>query len=181
MNEQVLVIDNEQHTVTNIIVSLKLRGISCRGETDPLQAIEQFQADPTDVAIVDFHFPPKSSYGEITGLNIIEQLQKIRPLTQFILISGMISPELDSEALSDEMKRTLRTAEYIPKPPDLRALVETVQQLLHVVEQHHTNWKATSQQYVAVSEVSPDEVIKLNEAIKSNLINAVDEPEGDTR
>lgn len=177
MNEQVLVIDNEQDTVTNIVFSLRLRGISCRGETDPILAIEQFQASPTDVVIVDFHFPPRASYGEITGINIIERLQAIQPLTQFVLISGMISPQLDSEMLSDEMKTTLKTAIYIPKPTDLRLLVETVNQFLKVIEQNNTNWKATSQQYVAVREVSPEEVIKLNEEIKSHLIDAIDEPQ----
>jgi len=172
MSEQVLVIDDERDAVDDIRFALQMREITCRGETDPQAAIESFRANPTDVVIVDYLFPPSAG---VTGVEVIAQLQAIKPFTQFILISGRIDRDLDEESLTEELISILKADRYVPKPIDLHKLVETVKEALSVMEGRSTNWKSIAQEYVSKGSVTPEQVRQLNERIKEHLIKAVDE------
>jgi len=172
MSEQVLVIDDEKDAVDDIILALQMREITCRGETDPQAAIESFRASPTDVVIVDYLFPPSTG---VTGVNVIAQLQAIKPFTQFILISGWIKRDLDEESLTEELRNMIKANRYFQKPIDLHKLVETVQDALETMEGQSTDWKSIAQQYVSGGSVTAEEVRRLNERIKAHLIKAVDE------
>src|SRR4051812_25687244 len=98
MNEQVLVIDDEQDSVDSICDHLNLEKITCRGETDPKKAIEGFQANPTDIVIVDYLLSDPSS---TTGLDVISTLKDIKPFTRFILISGYMPVDNDDTDISE--------------------------------------------------------------------------------
>ena len=172
MSEQVLVIDDEIDAVDDIILALQMREITCRGETDPRAAIESFRANPTDVVIVDYLFPPSAG---VTGVDVIAELQEIKPFTQFILISGWIDRDLDGESLTEDLRDRLKANYYVPKPIDLHKLVETVQHALQIIEGQSTNWKSIAQEYVTKGSVTAEQVRQLNERIKEHLIKAVDE------
>lgn len=169
MSEQVLIIDDEKDTVDDILLALQMRDISCRGETDPQSAIESFRASPTDVVIVDYLLS-----APITGVDVINQMQTIKPFTQFILISGRINRDLDERTLTEELRKVIKANQYIPKPIDLHRLVEAVQAALKTIESSSNNWKTIAEQYVNTSNVTPDEVRLLNEKIKDHILKAVD-------
>jgi CheY-like chemotaxis protein len=175
MNERVLVIDDELNAVEGICDALALQDITCRGHTNPAMAIQDFLTNPTDVVIVDYHFPPSAG---MTGIDIIRQLQAIKPFTQFILISGMIDRDLDEEALTSELRSILSANRYIAKPiVDTEPLVATVREALLLIETQATDWEAIARQYVSAGSITAEEVRQLNERIKSHLIRAIDEPE----
>jgi DNA-binding NtrC family response regulator len=172
MSEQVLVIDDEMDQVDDILFQLQMRGITCRGETDPRAAVETFRAKPTDVVIVDYLFPPSAG---VTGVDVIAELQAIKPFTQFILISGWIDRDLGEESLTEELRNIIKANRYFQKPIDLHKIVETVQDALGAIEGQSTDWKSIAQQYVSGGSVTAEEVRRLNERIKAHLIKAVDE------
>lgn len=171
MNEQVLVIDDEKDAVDGILESLSIAGITCRGETDPKRAIDSFRSNPTDVVIVDYVFPPSTG---VHGIDIIAELQGIKPFTQFILMSAYINKDLDEESLTNELRNKIRAHRYIPKPIDPQKLVSTVREALETTEAESTDWKNIAKRYVNRGSVTAEEVRQLNEKIKNHLIKAVD-------
>lgn len=174
MNEQVLVIDDEKDAVDGIIEALSIAGITCRGETEPKKAIESFRANPSDVVIVDYVFPPSTG---VHGLDIIAELQAIKPFTQFILMSAYIDKDLDEESLTNELRNKIRAHRYIPKPIDPNKLISAVREALQTTATQSTDWKSIAKTYVNKGSVTADEVRELNEKIKDHLIKAVDRNE----
>ncbi len=172
MNEQVLVIDDEKDQVDGLIAALEMRGITCRGETDPGAAIEDFRLRPTDVVIVDYVFPLSSG---ITGVDIIAELQSIKPFTHFILISGWIDRDLDEDSLTEQLRKILKANRYIRKPIHPDQLVKMVQEALESIQDKSDDWKSIADTYVEKGSVTAEDVRRLNEGIKGHLTKAVDE------
>jgi len=172
MNEQVMVLDDEQDAVDMIVHQLQTKGITCRGETDPRAAVESFRVSPTDVVIVDYLFPARTL---TDGLEVISQLQSIKPFTQFILISGKIDPDLDEESLTEELRKIIKANRYFRKPLDLHELVDTVRAALQSIEEKSKDWRSIAEAYVEKGKVSAEEVRDLNERIKGHLATAVDQ------
>ena len=174
MSDQVLVIDDEESIVASILATLEDAGIRGRGESNPHAALENFRADPTDVVIVDYRLS-----GGVTGVDIIAQIQPTKPYTQFILVSGYISQDLNEETLTDQLRKTLLANQYIQKPFDPERLIAAVQDALHLMPDVSTDWKGVAQQYTERGLIDPDQVRAVNEKIKEHLIDAVDEARGE--
>ena len=174
MSDQVLVIDDEEPIVASIIATLDDAGIRARGESNPHAAMENFRADPTDVVIVDYRL----SSG-VTGVDIIAQIQPIKPYTQFILVSGYINQDLNEETLTDQLRKTLLANQYIQKPFDPDRLIAAVRDALQLMPDISTDWKSIAQQYTERGLIDPDHVRAVNEKIKEHLIEAVDEARGE--
>jgi DNA-binding NtrC family response regulator len=177
MSDQVLVIDDEKDALDDILLALDMRDISCRGETDPRAAIESFRANPTDVVIVDYLFPQPTG---LKGVDLITELQAIKPFTYFILISGKIRRELEEEALTEALRDIIRATRYFQKPIDLHKLVETVQDALGSIESRSTDWKSIAQRYVEGGTVTAEAVRRLNKTIAPYLAKAIDEAREDS-
>ena len=173
MNERVLVIDDNPRVLESMLRALQVEGISCIGETDPRVAIETFKANPTDVVVVDFRYDATPDF---TGLNVIAEIQRIKPFTRTILISGRIDHDtLDEESLESELQAKVRCDYYLPKSGARDQLVNTVRAALSDIDERATDWKAIAEEYVERGQVTPGDVRAMNEAIKDHLIAAVDE------
>lgn len=171
MNEQVLVIDDEAAIVESLCDFLRIKKITCRGESNPQKAVENFRSNPTDVVIVDYLL---SGIEGLTGLDIISQLKEIKPFTRFILISAF---KLDSNNIADELADRVKVDRFIPKPPDNALLFEYVSELLESIESKTDNWLAIAKEYVSKETISADEVRRINEEFKQSIIEAFDKEE----
>jgi DNA-binding NtrC family response regulator len=169
MNEQVLVIDDEQDSVDSICDHLNLEKITCRGETDPKKAIEGFQANPTDIVIVDYLLSDPSS---TTGLDVISTLKDIKPFTRFILISGYMPVDNDDTDISEILKNRMKVDRFIPKPYDILKLTALVRELLEGQESTSGDWAAMAEEYVAKRTVTAEQVRSLNEEFKQKIVEA---------
>jgi DNA-binding NtrC family response regulator len=173
VNERVLVVDDNPRVLDSLLRALRVVDISCIGETDPKAAIEKFRANPTDVVVVDFLYDATPDF---TGLDVIAEIQKIKPLTRIILISGRIDHDsLDEESLTSELKAKVRCNYYLPKSGSWDQLVNTVREALGDIERVATDWKAVAEEYIEVGRIDPKEARAINEKVKDNLIAASDE------
>jgi DNA-binding NtrC family response regulator len=173
VNERVLVVDDNPRVLKSILRALQVEGISCIGETDPRVAIETFRANPTDVVVVDLIYDATPDF---TGLDVIDQIQRMKPFTRTILISGKIDHDtLDEESLASELQAKVRCNYYLPKSGSRDQLINTVREALSDIEIRATDWKAIAEEYVEWGQVTPEDVRAMNEEIKDHLIAAVDE------
>src|SRR4029077_6071455 len=169
MNEQILVIDNEQDSVDSICDHLNLENITCRGETDPKKAIEDFQANPTDIVIVDYLL---SDISGITGLDVVSTLKDIKPFTRFILISGYMPIEDDDNDISAKLAKQMKVDRFIRKPYDILKLTDLVRELLEKLESTSGDWTAMAEEYVSKRSVTAEQVRALNEEFKQKIVEA---------
>lgn len=172
MSDQVLVIDDEQDAVDNIVLGLRMHDITCRGEINPKIAIESFRADPTDVVIVDYLFPPSTG---LTGINVIAEMQTIKPFTAFILISGWDYRNFDEQIMTEQLRSILKAERYIRKPINLDKLVALIHGTLQRIENVSEDWKSIAQEHVNKGGISSEDVRQLNDTIKDALTKSTDE------
>jgi two-component system, response regulator YesN len=173
MNEQVMVIDDEPSVLAAILRALELEDITSIGVGDPHKAVETFKTSPTDVVVVDFLY---ENVPDVTGLDLIAEIQKIKPVTKAILISGYIDHEkLDEEGLEKELQAKVRCDYYLQKSGDREELIRTVKKALSDVNATATDWKSIAQEYTNKGTVDVEEVRRMNEAIKDNIVVSTNE------
>jgi two-component system, response regulator YesN len=168
MNEQVMVIDDEPPVLQSLLRALEIEDITCIGVEDPKTAVDVFKASPADVVVVDFFY---EGVPEITGLDLIAEIQKIKPLTKAILISGYIDHEkLDEEGLEKELQAKVRCDYYLQKSGDRDELISTVKKALSDVQAAATDWKSIAKEYADKGTVNIENVRQMNESIKDNIV-----------
>jgi len=168
MGDRVLVIDDNVTYLESLIRTLQSEGIEASGQSDPTKALETFMSDPVDVVVVDYLF---DAHPEITGLDVIARIREAKPFIKTVLISARINHQtLEESALADELKGRALCDYYLPKPGTREQLVQTVREALESIAEKSTDWKAIAEDYVAAGKVDAEEVRKLNERLKANIL-----------
>lgn len=111
---QVLVVDDEPQICTLVRDALSLGGIRCLVAATPRQALELLRANEITVVLTDIAMP------ELSGLDLLTQIQQIRPSCKVILMTGQASTQCLADALN------LGAYDFFRKPFDLRKLTETI-------------------------------------------------------
>jgi CheY-like chemotaxis protein len=118
--ELILVIDDEPALVKLAEQHLQRLGYRVEGYTHPAEALMAFREDPQrfDLVITDYSMP------QLSGLEVAQQLLRLRPDVVIALVSGYM------QAADIEQARALGVKEVILKPFTMRDLSPIVQQLL---------------------------------------------------
>lgn len=93
MKSQILVIDDEEEICQLLHIALEMAGHRVRYSTTAISGLELAQKEPFDLAIVDMVMPQKD------GLEVLEELQVMRPDILTIVITGLHSTDLMRKAL----------------------------------------------------------------------------------
>ncbi len=104
--EHILLVDDEPEIVDSGTAMLKSFDYTVTATTNCLEAIELFQlnSDQIDLVITDYTMP------EMTGIELAQELIRIRPNIPIILITGF------GERISAESVALVGIREYVPKP-----------------------------------------------------------------
>jgi len=114
MQDRILVVDDEEHFVTAISRRLAARGFTVDVAHSGSEAVDHFHARTFDVVILDLAMPG------MDGLETLEQLLKIDPLAQVVLLTGHGSISAATSAMKGG------AAEFIEKPADFDELMDTL-------------------------------------------------------
>ncbi len=120
LGRHVMYVDDDQALVFLIARVLKRKGFAVTTFTDPLEALQAFQAKPQafDLLVTDYNMPGFS------GIDLLRQVKLIRPDVPVALASGYVTPELEQSALVEG------ASALIYKPDDVSEFCETVQRLI---------------------------------------------------
>ena len=118
--QRVMYVDDDEALVYLVKRVLTRKGFTVITFTDPRQAIMALQIDPTavDLLVTDFNMPGYS------GVELLRDVQKIRPDLPVALASGYVTPEIEHDA------KLAGARALIHKPNDVEELCATVQELL---------------------------------------------------
>jgi two-component system, cell cycle sensor histidine kinase and response regulator CckA len=118
--ERILVVDDEELIVDMNKFILERIGYKVVATTSSAKALAEISAHPDgfDLVITDQTMP------ELTGIELAQEVMKIRPDIPIVLCSGYSAVVSEEEALQKGIKR------YIIKPVELRALARIVRDVL---------------------------------------------------
>lgn len=116
---KVLVIDDDPSICKTVGLLLEDHGYSPRTYTDPDEAIEAARNESFQIALIDLRMP------KMDGVEAVERLKQIDDRTSCIVMTAY--PDLDSA--TETMRRG--TCDYIAKPFQQEALVDSVERACH--------------------------------------------------
>jgi DNA-binding NtrC family response regulator len=113
-------VDDDEALVFLVKRVLTRKGYTVITFTDPKQAIAALRANPQqcDMLVTDYNMPGYS------GVDLLRDVQLLRPELPVALASGYVTPEIERDALAAGARA------LIHKPNDVDELCHTVQQLL---------------------------------------------------
>ncbi len=118
--KRVLYVDDDEAMVFLVTRMLEDLGYRVSGFDRGEAALEAVRADPQafDLIVTDFNMPG------LSGLQVAEELQRIRPGLPVVITSGYITDELTAAA------RAVGVSQVVYKPNTVDELCRTIQQLL---------------------------------------------------
>ena len=119
-NERVLFVDDEPVLADLGVHMLKPLGYTVTTQTNSIEALERFRAQPQgfDLVVTDMTMP------DMTGLELAEKLLQIRADLPIILCSGF------SEKVTHDKAMATGIREFITKPIDLGEMAKIVRRVL---------------------------------------------------
>jgi DNA-binding NtrC family response regulator len=112
---RVLIVDDEADVRSTLQQYVTTQGCEARVAADGASALGLIRADPPDVVLLDIQM------AGLSGIDALKAVQEAAPGVKVIMISGAASFELAKETLAHG------AFDFIPKPPDLKALSQTLQ------------------------------------------------------
>jgi len=127
--EKVLVVDDEERSVSIMKVVLERLGYNVTAMTSSLEAMELFKEDPLryDLLLTDLIMP------QLTGDKLVSEIIEIRPDMPVIITSGFTDT-----IVNDNFKQISNKA-FISKPFQPQELAKTVRQVLDRKVSHNTD------------------------------------------
>jgi len=112
----IFVVDDEPILLDLATTILQPLGFHVQTFRDPKKALKEFPSVRPVVLVTDY------AMGETTGLDLLRECRRINPRQKVILLSGTV----DESVYMDEKNKPDR---FLPKPYQIRDLVESVQAL----------------------------------------------------
>ncbi len=111
---KVLLVDDEEDYVRTMAERMEMRDVGSDVALDGQQALAMLEGDLPDVMVLDLKMPGMG------GLEVLEQVKKLHPEVQVIILTGHGSAKEEVEA------RRLGAFDYLRKPVDINDLMESV-------------------------------------------------------
>ena len=128
LDKRVLIVEDEKDLLDlyySILSNKRLITVEVEKAETAEKALELFNDSKFDLILTDYYLP------EMDGITLIKEIKHKRPETEFILISGYLSPEIIKNAIA-------AGASYcIQKPSSIEKIITTVKKALS--ERHETD------------------------------------------
>jgi len=112
---RVLLVDDEEDYVKAMAERMDMRDLQCEVALSGEEALELLDTNPPDVMVLDLRMP------RMQGMEVLEKVKRDHPHIQVIILTGHGGEKEEREA------RRLGAFEYLQKPADISALVDTIQ------------------------------------------------------
>ena len=117
-NYKALVVDDDEFQRVLVTKALEFLNITCVTACDAFEGFEKYLQEKPDILVTDFQMPKK------TGLELAEEIQKIDPDFQVILVTGSVFQHSDLDQYGAKIFRLIK------KPFRLDELRDAVSEVL---------------------------------------------------
>ncbi len=123
MSATVLVVDDEKNIRITLMRSLELEGYRCETAEDSRSAIDAFERQAHDIALLDVQLPDGS------GLDVLTHMKRMRPEVPVIVMSGHGTIEMALEAIRKGAH------DFVEKPLSIDKILITIGHALELAGQ----------------------------------------------
>jgi two-component system, NtrC family, response regulator AtoC len=116
---RVLVVDDDESMCDFLAAQLTAHGFIARVETDPMRVLDTFACLDVDVLVTDLKM------AVMDGLELCQRVVAARPDLPVVLLTAHGTLDMAVAALR------VRAFDFLTKPPDIDALVATVERAIH--------------------------------------------------
>ena len=113
-DRRVTVVDDDQGVLSVYTSFLKRAGMEVFSYSDPKQALEAYEQDPTPSLVTDLKMPG------LSGLDVLKAVKKIKPNAEVIVVTG----HGDKESVVAAMR--MGASDYLEKPVQMAELQQAV-------------------------------------------------------
>ncbi|MBF0122782.1 MAG: response regulator [Candidatus Omnitrophica bacterium] len=116
MSEQsvkILVVDDEEGILDFVQRILRFRGFETWGTIDGVEAVRIFEQERPAIVLIDVQL----NDSKIDGIEVLERIKKIAPLTVCLMITRITEPDAIDRA------KALGAEQYLLKPLDTKELL----------------------------------------------------------
>ena len=152
---RLLLVDDEEDLVTFLAHRLRKRGIEVTYALNGTEAIATAGENKFDVAVVDLNMP------DMDGITVIENLNKLQPFIQVLMLTGHGSPDSAWEA------GRLNAFRYILKPYDFEELFDLISSAAEQRHQHMQEEFEEKLNKLMASTTSPRDLIEESDKLRS--------------
>jgi DNA-binding NtrC family response regulator len=117
----ILVVDDQKAQRKNLAFYLKSQGYNVETAESGEEALAKIESTPYDLVISDFKLE------NLSGLELLKQSRKLRPATEFIIITGFATIPLAVEIVREG------AADFISKPFEYSAILDAI----HRIQKRH--------------------------------------------
>ena len=115
---KILVVDDEEHFLSLMEVTLRREGYEIATALDGRPALSLLDEEPFDLFLIDIRMAP------MDGLTLLDEIKRRYPITKAIMITVVSDPAIRRQALQKG------ASAYLVKPVDLNDLKDTVRNVL---------------------------------------------------
>ncbi|MBN1850795.1 MAG: response regulator [Deltaproteobacteria bacterium] len=133
---KILIVEDDPVTLSLLAKRLRKEGFEVETTHDGDDALRRIAGEPFDVVLTDLLMP-----GETDGMGVLENIKRLYPHTEVILLTGYISVESAVEAMkkgaTDFLTKPINFDELIirlNKIDDMRALIKAATDLRNAME-----------------------------------------------
>lgn len=152
---RLLIADDEEDLVTFLAHRLRKRGLKVTMALSGAEAVSAGAQEKFDVAVVDLKMP------DMDGIAVIEQLQKLQPFIEVVMLTGHGSHDSAWEA------GRLHAFRYILKPCEFDELHEVVQTAAEHKRRRMSEEFQTKLNILMAENTSPRDLIEECEKLRS--------------
>jgi len=156
---EIIIVDDDVDLASNLSDILSSEGYGTRVACDGKTAVALCRKKTFDLAIVDIKLP------DMSGLELIRELVKLSPATEYIIITGYASLETATEAVSQQ-----KTVAYETKPVDIERLITLIKQVVER-RQVEEELRKSEDRYRATFEHTGTTMILVQEDATVSMVN----------
>lgn len=114
MSVKALVVEDSRSLNELVSEALGLAGFECVSAYDGAEAVAVFEAERTDVVVLDLNLP------KIPGIEVLKRIKQINPFAVVVILTGHASEQSAVQAVK------LGADDYLPKPVKFQELIASI-------------------------------------------------------
>ena len=124
---KILIVDDEEGILDFMQRILRFRGFETFGTMDGVEAVKIFEQEKPAIALIDVQL----NDSKIDGIQVLERIKKISPLTVCLMITRITEPDAIDKA------KAFGAEQYLLKPLDTKELLARVTEAVHLIATRH--------------------------------------------
>jgi DNA-binding NarL/FixJ family response regulator len=156
-----LLIDDHEALLASVKAAAEAKGLTLHTASTWDGGLALFHVHSPDLVIADYNLP-----GSPHGLQLLEEVRRLRPSVRLVLLSGVVGTDELEEV--ERLKGAHKVLTKGSASETIRSIIDEIEAASASVEER-TDWRAFARAWVDAQEIPSDDLRLLDETIRESL------------